>query len=1501
MKTRSIKKDIAIIGISGKFPKSDNITEFWKNLVEGNEMIHFYSDEELHELDVHPNLIQNKNYIKSSAFLNEPGSFDYSFFGYTKEEAELMDPQTRILHEQAWLALEDAGCNSFNYPGKIGCFVTASDNLDWRAHVKLFENNTKVNPFLIEQICNQNTMSMLVSYSLNLKGPSYFVDTACSSSLVAIHIACRSLLMKECSMALAGGVSVSSSINIGYVYESGMTASKDGHCKAFDIDSSGTVGGEGVGIIVLKRLEDALNDRDHIYSIIRSSSVNNDGNRKIGYTAPSIIGQYECIRTAHQIAEVEPKSISYIETHGTGTKLGDSVEIEALNKAFNYDTTHQCSIGSLKTNLGHLDAAAGVAGLIKTALSLKHNVIPASLHFTAPNPEINFTSGPFIVNAKLKEWVAQKPLLAGVSSLGIGGTNAHIILEEPLLQQKGSTSVSHQLIAYSAKTKSSLERYETKLKEFIQKNKNIDLPDLAYTLKTGRNNYKYRKFIVCKDVDELEQHLNEVNLKEPSQIKEKRSVVFMFSGQGSQYYNMGKQIYFQYPYFKSLIDEGFEILKKETGTDYADIIGYNETNKADKDLINDTYFTQPLLFLLEYAFAKLLIKFGVKPAAMIGHSLGEYVAACISGVFSFEEGLRLIVKRAELMGKVERGAMLSVECSAAQIKELIPFEIDIAAINTDGSCVVSGNNDNIHNISETLLSKEISFAKLKTSHAFHSQMMDSILSEYENELNKIKFSEPSIPFISCSSGILIKKEEAVSPKYWVEHLRKTVSFSKGLNSLLAADYSTYIEIGPGKTLINFLRQSKSYKPDSLLLTVLRHPKETTNDAGYLLNTLGSLWSKGIDINWNEYYSAELRNKISAPGYSFDKIIFPAKINPVQKFIEMNALNPAHEIKNDYREWIYEQGWKEIKNESSDKQVYEWTVCFLDNNYFSEALKSEIRKEEENIIFVKPGSGYINQKDNTITINAGSLSDYEKLVSDISNKYTGAGRIIHAWNAFETVPATDHNSEVEDSGYFSLLNIARTFSKEKRFTSIKIDFLVSGLFKVNGNEFTEAAKSTVLAALKIIPKEFENFKCRCIEFLIKDFENNIEYRNNFFKKLKNNSDAEVNAIRGNKAWKPFYEKIEVDKNVISVDKLKKHGLYIITGANGGMGKTISEYLANEYEADLILIGRSELNSQALSVLKKGNGKVQYIKDDLSDLDKLKTKINSAIAIFSKKVNGVFHTAGLGDYSGLIADRSKKDCLEIFLPKIKGTNNLFNSLKDDLPEFFVLCSSSSSTLSPFGQVAYVAANLYQNFFAQQHNSKTKIISIQWDAWKEAGMALKASNRHGNNNEVLPFGISNQQGIELFKYALSSKSSEFIVSIHDFNSQLSHINSYTLKKAMESADAVDDTIDGEVERPNLESFYKEPVSETEKMLCDLWRSIFGYEKIGINDDFFELGGDSLKVMTIIKKIHKTFNIEISIGDFFKKNTIEELAKEIDLANDLKSLSNSVNQPSKSNQIRL
>lgn len=910
MKRPLRKKDIAIIGMSGKYPKSENLKEFWRNLLEGEELIHFYSDEELKEKGVSDENIKKPNYIKADSFIDNPGSFDYSFFGYTKNEAASMDPQIRMLHEQTWLALEDAGCNPSTTKNKIGLYLAASDNLNWRAYTSIHKNE-KVNPFFLDQISNKNFASTLISYKLNLKGPSYYVDTACSSSLTAVHMACRSLLLKECSVAIAGGVSVKSTQNIGYLYQEGMITSKDGHCRAFDSDSSGTISGEGVGMVVLKRLEDAITDKDHIYAVIRSSVVNNDGNRKVGYTAPSIKGQYECIKSAHQIAGVTPESISYIEAHGTATKLGDPIEIEALNKAFD-NTNHTCAIGSVKTNIGHLDAASGITGLIKTTLAIKNKELPATLHFNKPNPQIDFESGPFYVNAERTLWENKTniPLRAGVSSFGIGGNNAHVILEEAIENNTPNANKPFHLLRFSAQTSSSLERYHHKLKSFLEQNKETNISNLAYTLLVGRDQFKYNRFLVCDSKNDaltiLEEPMTE--LLHSATLQKKRNIVFMCTGSGSQYLNMGKDLYENEPYFKKMIDKGFSYLHKITGVDFSKIVYSNITEKGLKLDINKNEYTQPIVFIFEYAIAKLFIHWGIVPDQLIGHSTGEYVAACLSEVFSYEVALNLVVKRAKLMSQTPKGSMLSVGLSKERLSNYLNDSLEIAAINSPEYCVVSGTIDAVNELYEELEKQNISSSRLRISLGAHSFLMDPILNEFREELKGIKFSDPKIPFVSNLTGKFITKEEATSPDYWVSHLRNTVRFSEGITCLMKDSNTVFLEIGPSNALTTMFQQHPKTK-GNIAMNLVRHPRQDINDHKYILQKLGELWINGIDVNWEAYYESEIPVKISAPGYCFEKTRLPAKVDPF-KNLNLNSQNGSigfeEELIDEQIDQVYEE-------------------------------------------------------------------------------------------------------------------------------------------------------------------------------------------------------------------------------------------------------------------------------------------------------------------------------------------------------------------------------------------------------------------------------------------------------------------------------------------------------------------------------------------------------------------------------------------------------------------
>ncbi|MCK4258362.1 MAG: amino acid adenylation domain-containing protein [Halanaerobiales bacterium] len=904
--------EIAVIGIAGRFPGAKNVDEFWANLKNGVESITFFTDEELEEAGIEPELIQNPNYIKAKGVLEDIEYFDPLFFDYSPREVEMMDPQFRLLHVCAWEALENAGYNADTYAGSIGVYAGSSPNHAWMARAYSRIQNP-ADQYVVATLNGRDFLSTRISYKLNLQGPAFTVQAACSTSLVAIDLACQNLLSGKCDMALTGGVSLSLPKKSGYIYQEGMIKSPDGHCRAFDAEAKGTIFGDGVGIAVLKRLDDAIKDGDYIHAVIKGSAINNDGVRKVGFTAPSVEGQAEVIKAAQHMAEVDSASISYIETHGTATTLGDPIEVEALKLAFDSEKRNYCGIGSVKTNVGHLNIAAGIAGFIKTVLALEYKFIPPSLHFKSPNPKIDFDNSPFYVNTELKEWKNGKyPLRAGVSSFGIGGTNAHIILEEAPEMKDSLETRPYKLIMLSAKSASSLERTTDNLIDYLKKNPESNLADVAYTLQVGRKPFKNRRMMIVRDVDELIDGLSSLDSKKvftSSVGKNHRPVFFMFSGQGSQYMNMGLELYQNELAFREVVDECLGILQPLIDEDLKEILYPENVNSKNveelKNKINQTYLTQPLIFTFEYALAKLLLRWGIKPDAMIGHSIGEYVAACLSGVFSLEDALTLVTLRGRLMNKMPHGSMLSVPVSHEELEQILTEEISIAAVNTPASTVLSGTDEAIDQFARVLEEKGYQSRRLHTSHAFHSMMMDPILERFRDKMEEIALNKPEIPYISNVSGNWITVEEAMDPDYWVKHLRGTVRFADGMREMFKVGNGVFVEAGPGQTLSTLARQHPDKTRQHLVLNLVRHPKENESDLSFLLNRLGRLWLNGIDINWSEFYANEERHRIPLPTYPFERLYFDIDITGQSLIATKKS---GEEAKSSYPETIlYSRG------------------------------------------------------------------------------------------------------------------------------------------------------------------------------------------------------------------------------------------------------------------------------------------------------------------------------------------------------------------------------------------------------------------------------------------------------------------------------------------------------------------------------------------------------------------------------------------------------------------
>ncbi len=867
--------EVAVIGMAGRFPKARTVAEFWKNLRDGVEAISFYTDEELIAAGIDRATLTNPKYVKAGALLEDLDMFDAAFFGFTPREAQLMDPQHRVFLECAWAALENAGYVSETFPGRIGVYAGVGLNNYWfnlYSNLQVLEAMGSYRTIISN---DKDYLSTWVSYKMNLKGPSVSVQTACSTSLVAIHMGAQSLLNGECDIALAGGVSMGLLQKAGYYYQEGAISSPDGHCRAFDARAQGTITGSGVGIVVLKRLEDALADGDYINAVIKASAVNNDGAVKVGFTAPSVEGQSQVIAEAMAIASVDPATISYIEAHGTATPLGDPIEIEALTRAFRAKTQSKgfCAIGSVKTNIGHLDAAAGVAGFIKTVLALKHRLIPPSLHFESPNPQVDFASSPFYVNSKLSEWKnGDCPRRAGVSSFGIGGTNAHIILEEAQKVEPSGPSRPYHLLVLSARTASALETAEANLAQHLEENPGLSLADVAFTLQAGRKAFSHRSAIVARNTDEAVKALKS---RDPKRLltsvceADDPPVAFMFAGQGTQYVSMALGLYESEPAFRSRVDKCCEMLTPHLGLDLRSVIYPVESEaRQAAEMLRQTFVTQTALFVIEYALARLWMDWGVRPQAMIGHSLGEYVAACLAEVFPLEVALELVAARARLMQDLPAGAMLAVPLTEEDARPHLDEQISLAAINGTARCVFSGATASIERLEHKLSESGLVCRRLQTSHAFHSPMMDPALEPFIERVSVVRLQAPKIPFLSNVSGTWITAEEATDPRYWARHLRQPVRFNDGLDELLKEPDRILLEVAPGQTLAMLARQHPVAA--QVVLSSLRSAHERTTDEEFLLGALGKLWLAGVAVRWPDFYEGQRRLRLPLPAYPFER-------------------------------------------------------------------------------------------------------------------------------------------------------------------------------------------------------------------------------------------------------------------------------------------------------------------------------------------------------------------------------------------------------------------------------------------------------------------------------------------------------------------------------------------------------------------------------------------------------------------------------------------------------
>jgi amino acid adenylation domain-containing protein len=1448
---------LAVVGLAGRFPGAKTVDQLWDNLRQGKEAIRFFTDEELLAAGVDPELVARPDYVKAKGVLGEVEMFDAGLFGLAPREVELMDPQHRLFLECAWEALERAGYNSGNPPGRVGVFGGESMNTylitNLLSHLELVASADTLQASLGN---DKDPLTSRVSYKLNLKGPSITIQSASSTSLVAVHVACQSLLNRDCDMALAGGVSIHLPEASGYMFHDGGTTSPDGHCRTFDARAKGFVSGHGAGVVALKRLADALRDGDHVHAVIRGSACNNDGSLKVSYTAPSVDGQVEVYSQAYANSGVTPDTLTYVECHGTATPMGDPIEIAALTQAFRAHTERRnfCAVGSLKSNIGHLDSAAGVCGLIKTVLALEHRQIPPSLHFERPNPQIDFANSPFFVNTALRDWQTEGgvPRRAGVTSLGMGGTNAHVILEEAPVPAPSSPSRPWKLLLLSAHTEGALEQATSELADFLESRPLLDLADVAYTLQVGRRAFAHRRALLCRDPEDAAAALQS---RDPERILTARPepgdrpIVFLFTGQGSQYPNMGRGLYEAEPTFRGEVDRCCGLLRPHLGLDLRELLfPAPELEPEAAEKLRQTAVSQPALFVIEYALATLWMQWGVRPQAMLGHSIGEYVAACLAGVFSLRDALALVAARGRMMMRLPGGSMLAVPLPEAEVLPLLGEELSLAAVNRPSLCVASGPTPAVEALRAALARRGIEGRPLHTSHAFHSAMMEPMLAPFAERVRKVRLSPPRLPYLSNVSGTWIRPEEATDPEYWAGHVRRAVRFSDAAAELLAEPGRLFLEIGPGNVLTTLVRQHPARTPGHGVLPSLRHPREKEDDAAFLLASLARLWLLGAEVDWNGFHTHERRRRVPAPTYPFQRQRY--WVEPRKGDGRARA---AGRRVQDASGWFYAPAWKQAPPALPEPLEDGPVLVLLDACGLGSEVARVLEERGREVVTVAPGEPF----------------------------ELAAGRapraVIHLGNV------TEGPDRTLEPAFFGLLDLAKALGRLAE--PVRLLVVSTGLQRVTGEEELHSEKAALLGPCRVLPLENPNVQCRSLDVVLPatNGDSLLRLARRVAGELELPGDEPAVALRGSYRWVQEFAPAPLPASETPEGipaRLRPRGVYLITGGLGGLGLEVAERLAREASARLVLVSRSPLSEPGAArvrALEELGAEVMVAAADVTDLEAMREVVDRAVERFGA-VHGVIHAAGRPG-GGLIQGKAREAAEAVLAPKVRGARVLDELFRGRPPlDFLVLFSSITAVLAQPGQADYVAANAFLDAFAQERAARGELtVSIGWDLWREAGMAIATAAtgvpeelREWREREIRK-GLSNAEGGEAFLRALGSPVPWLVVSTHDLAARLEENRGGRLLEELEKAQEGREAHP----RPLLANAYVPPRSDGERRIASVWQELLGIEPVGAHDNFFDLGGNSLMAIRIISRLKSELGTDVSEVSLFEGPTVAALAK--------------------------
>jgi acyl transferase domain-containing protein/thioesterase domain-containing protein/acyl carrier protein len=1365
---RTDSTDVAIVGLAGRFPGADTPAALWRNLRDGVESIRHLRDEDLLAAGVDPATLADPNYVRMASVLDGIDQFDASFFGFSPKDAAILDPQHRHFLECAWEALEDAAHTPEKFPGSIGVFAGCGMNA-------YFMFNLLTNPQLVRSVGlfllrhtgnDKDFLATRASYCFNLTGPSVSIQTACSTSLVAIHTACQSLLSGECDMALAGGVTIELPHGRGYLYEESEILSLDGHCRAFDEQAKGTIFGSGVGVVVLRRLSDAIADGDQIHAVIKGSAVNNDGSRKIGYLAPSVDGQAKAISEALSLAGVHADSIGYVEAHGTGTPVGDAIEIAALTQAFRTQTERRgfCAIGSLKTNIGHLDTAAGVAGLIKVVLALKHRQIPPSLNCQRPNPAIGFEQTPFTVNTGLVPWTrAGMPRRAGVNSLGIGGTNAHAIIEEaPARGAAAPSNKSRQLIVLSARSVDALDRAATRLADFLDCEAagtfDADLGDVAFTLQSGRRRFPHRRALVCRDRADAVLALRRPEAKSAATraaaANDAPQVVFLFPGGGAQFPGMGEDLYREEPVYREELDKCLAWIARRTGEDFRSVLFPSERDSPSAAHALERPSNSVLsVFMTGYALGKLWMSWGIRPAAMIGHSLGEYTAACLAGVLSLEGALTLVAIRGSIFERLPPGAMIAVPLTEREVQPLLSGRLSIAAVNAPSLSMVSGPVADIDAFEREMATGGYDTRRVRISVAAHSRMLDPYLGEFAAAVRAIEMKPATVPLISNETGTWASSAELMDPQYWVRQLRGTVRFSQGLLTAAGDRAQVFLEVGPGQSLSALARLHLEPSAAGAVIPSMRHPQQPGSDVESLYSAAGRLWVSGHDLDWSALHGAP-RRRVSLPTYPFEHRRHwieaaqpPALVGSTEEAASAATPSNAPARLEYAAAWFWKPVWHTVPKPAARPLAAGGRWLLFDHGSATGAALSRLLEQvyAQQVVAVAVGQCFERRSDGMYTVRPGERTDYDALLETLKTAGGVPLRVVHMWLASDALKISDAGGSVQELAFESLFYLAQALAAADLSGPVTIHVVTDRMERIADEPVGDPQRALAIGPALVIPREFPNVACGLIDIEAPASNGPSEtgrVASELFGELVSDvSDTRV-ALRSGQRWVWDLEP-EPAADPAAIGTFPRAGAtYLVTGGLSGIGLELAERMGDAASVNLALLSRRGLpprsswegllreapdHNETLAIgkilkMEAAGARVTVLTADLVDPPSVARAIADVRQQFGH-IDGVLHAAGIVE-DGPLQLKARDSFVRVLAPKVRGLLTLEAALGDDPPELLVLFSSTSAFLGLPGQVDYTAANAFLNAYAREktrlHGRRT--VSVQWGVWRDVGIAAR-----------------------------------------------------------------------------------------------------------------------------------------------------------------------------------